>query len=100
LASNSLTLKSAPFEELGKKGHVGLEFLDLQRVRVLRELDGDSQSQLVFLAFLRIPVLHELSPNTETRTMLALQGTNLGEPQCGLVPNLGIDSDFNFVRIQ
>lgn len=87
---------------------------------MLRELDRDSQSQFVFLAFLRIPMLHELSllsevirshtqrkvietetdPNTETRTMLALQRTNLCESQCGLVPNLGFDGDFDFVRAQ
>jgi len=32
--------------------------------------------------------------------MLTLQSANLGELQCGLVPDLGIDSDFNFVRPQ
>lgn len=32
--------------------------------------------------------------------MLTLQSANLGEIQCDLVPNLGIDRDFNFVRLQ
>ena len=97
-----------------------MKLLNLQRIRVLRELDKYPQSQFVSLAFLRIPMLHELSllnevirpharwkvtetetnPNTETRTMLALQTTDLGEFQRGLVPNPGMDRDFNFVRVQ
>jgi hypothetical protein len=50
--------------------------------------------------FLRIFVLHRLSPNTETCTVLTLQTANPGESQCSLVPNLGINSNLNFVGIQ
>lgn len=97
-----------------------LKLLDLQRIRVLRELDRYSQGQFVSLAFLRIPILHERSllnevirshtprkvtetetdPNTETGTLLALQRTNLGEFQCRLVPNPGMEGDLNFVGVQ
>jgi hypothetical protein len=54
----------------------------------------------VFLAFLRVLVLHGFSPNTKTRTVLTLQSANLGELQCGLVPDLGVDSNFNFIGLQ
>ena len=32
--------------------------------------------------------------------MAALQSANLGKIQRGLIPNLGIDSNFDFVRLQ
>ena len=40
------------------------------------------------------------NPNTKTCTVLTLQSANLGEIQCELVPDLGVDSNFNFVRLQ
>ena len=99
---------------------MGMELLDLQSVRMLRELDGDSQRQCVFLALLGIMVLAGLSlgnmdissctkgkdakvdtdPNTETCTVVTLQSANLGEIQRIFVPNLSIDSNLDFVRLQ
>lgn len=32
--------------------------------------------------------------------MVTSQATNLGELQCALVPDLSVDSNFNFVRMQ
>jgi len=48
-------------EQVSEEGHMGSEFLDFQRARMLRELDGDSQRQFVFLTLLRVLVLNALS---------------------------------------
>lgn len=56
-----LNLKVTPLEEMSEEGHVGLKLLQLQSIRVLRELDGDSHRQFVFLALLRVLVLDSLS---------------------------------------
>lgn len=42
----------------------------------------------------------DTNPNTETNTVATLQSANLCEIQCSLVPDLGIDSNFNFVGLQ
>jgi hypothetical protein len=67
---------------------------------MLREFDRDSQHQFVFLAFFGALMPYWLGPNPETSTVVALQSTNLGEAQSVLVPNPGVDNDFNFIRIQ
>jgi hypothetical protein len=115
-----LDLEVRRLEEMSEKGHVSLKLLEFQGIWVLRELDRNSQHQFVFLAFLGILVINGLGlwnltiryrakmkhgkidtdPNTETRTLITLQSTNLGLIQCTLVPDLSVDSDFNLVRVQ
>lgn len=42
----------------------------------------------------------ETNPNADACAVFTLQSANLGRTQCSFVPNLGIDSNFNFVGFQ
>jgi len=79
---------------------MGLKVLNFQSIGMFRELDGDSQCQPMFLAFLGILVLHGLGPDTKTSAVITYQSANIGRVQCGLVPNLSMDSDFDLVGLE